>query len=144
MASEVWNMLKAQAISAVVVVGDKDNVIGDILQSDHAWVLADIGPGQYLALETTGGYAVQKTENPLYYIGWSFSSPAELKSYNDWVKEYNVRVGFRNLLNNEANEAFTAGNNAVYTKLVELRTAQETELNKLMAKIKALATPISY
>jgi outer membrane murein-binding lipoprotein Lpp len=153
MASEVWNMLKAQNISSVIVVGDVDVAITDILQSDHAWVVATVGAGDYLALETTGGYTVKKSEHPLYYRGWAFNSPADLKSHNDWVKEYNVRVGFRNQLNTEANKGLTLmyGNptdaakyKAVYDKLVELRTVQETTLNSLMSSINQLATPVSY
>jgi hypothetical protein len=153
MASEVWNMLKAQSISAVVVVGNKDAAITDILQSNHAWVLASVG--SWLALETTGGFAVKKTENPLYYRGWAFSSPADLKANNDLRKEYNVRVEFRNQLNTEANKAAALYNSstsptdaarykAIYDKLVELRTAQETTLNNLMANINKLAAPINY
>jgi outer membrane murein-binding lipoprotein Lpp len=155
MSSEVWNMLKAQNISAVVVVGNVDTAITDILQSDHAWVLATVAPGNYLALETTGGYVVKKSEHPLYYRGWAFSSPADLKSHNDMVKEYNIRVGFRNQINTEANKVaalYNASTNptdaakykAVYDKLVELRTAQETTLNNLMGSINKLATAISY
>jgi hypothetical protein len=142
MAAEVWNMLKAQKISAVVVVGSKDALISDILQSNHAWVLAAVGTNETLALETTGGYAVKRLENPFYYIGWTFSSPADLKSYNDYVKEHNIRVVLRNQLNNEATKAFNAGNDALYAKLVELRTTQETEINNLKAKIKAVATQL--
>jgi outer membrane murein-binding lipoprotein Lpp len=153
MASEVWNMLKAQNISAVIVVGNKDALISDILQCNHAWVLATVAPGEYLALETTGGYTVKKSENPLYYIGWSFNSPADLKANNDWRKEYNTRIVFRNQINNEANKVLVLHNNAtnqaeaekykaVYDKLLELRTSQETELNNLMANIKKLATPL--
>jgi outer membrane murein-binding lipoprotein Lpp len=142
MAEEVWNMLKAQNISAVVVVGNVSTLISDILQSDHAWVLATVAPGQYLALEATGGYAVDKSKYPLYYVGWYFNSPADLKSHNDMVKEYNVRVGFRNQLNNEATKAAAANNGVLFNKMVELRTAQETELNNLMAKIKKLAVPL--
>jgi outer membrane murein-binding lipoprotein Lpp len=142
MASEVWNMLKAQGINAVVVVGNKDAVINDILQSNHAWVLATVDNNELLALEATSGRVYKKTEKPYYYIGWSFKSPADLKSYNDWVKEYNTRVVFRNQLNTEANKAFSSGNDALYAKLVELRSAQETELNGIMARIKALATQI--
>jgi hypothetical protein len=144
MASEVWNMLKAQNISSVIVVGRVDVAITDILQSDHAWVMATVALGEYLALETTGGYAVKKSEHPYYYRGWSFSGPAELKSNNDWIKEYNIRVGFRNQLNSEANKAYSSGNNGLYTKLVELRTAQETALNSLMANISKLAVPVNY
>jgi hypothetical protein len=142
MASEVWNMLKAQNISSVIVVGKVDAGITDILQSDHAWVLAAVAPGDYLALETTGGYVVKKSEHPYYYRGWSFSSPADLKSNNDWIKEYNTRVGFRNQLNSEANKAIS--NPTLYNKLVELRTAQENTLNDLKAAISKLAVPVNY
>ena len=69
------------------------------------------------------------------------------------VKEYNTRVGFRNQINNEANKALVLHNNAatpaeadkyqtLYNKLTELRTAQETELTNIMAKIKKLNTPL--
>jgi hypothetical protein len=151
MASEVWNMLKAQDIASIIVVGNKDVAISDILQSNHAWVLAEVIPGKYLALETTGGYSVTASKNPLYYQGWSFDRPADLKSYGTLVQEYNVRVGIRNNINNEANAVADLHNNsssqtqadkykAVYDKLVELRTEQETILNNIMAQIKVLAT----
>ena len=153
MSAEVWNMLKAAGIPAVIVVGNKDTAIGDILLSNHAWVLAEVAAGQYLALETTAGFAVTASANILYYRGWSFSSPADLKSYNDLVKEYNVRVGFRNTINNEANKVIDLFNNssnqieadkyqAIINKLVELRTEQETILNDLMTKINGLAAVI--
>jgi cell division protein FtsB len=153
MAAEVWNMLKAVGISSIIVVGNIDTTISDILQSNHAWVLAEVTPGQYLALETTGGYAVSESENPLYYRGWAFDSPAELKSYNDYVKEYNTRVGFRNLLNTEVNEAISLYNDsstqaeadkwlALYDKLIELKNDQEVILDSLMAQINSLAAMI--
>jgi cell division protein FtsL len=154
MASEVWNMLKAQNISSVIVIGKVDVAITDILQSDHAWIMATVAPGQYLALETTGGYVVKKTEHPLYYQGWAFNSPADLKSHNDMVKEYNIRVGFRNTLNAEANKAAESLRTvsladlprykAVYDKLVELRTVQETTLGSLNASLNKLGTPVTY
>jgi outer membrane murein-binding lipoprotein Lpp len=153
MAAEVWNMLKAVGIDSIIAVGNIDTAISDILQSNHAWVLAEVAPGQYLALETTGGYVVSESENPLYYRGWSFDSPAELKSYNDYVKEYNIRVGFRNLLADEVNQAADLYNNssnqaeadkwlALYDKLVELKTDQEAVLDTLMAQINSLAAVI--
>jgi outer membrane murein-binding lipoprotein Lpp len=43
MSAEVWNMLKAQGIKAIIAVGNKDTAISDILQSNHAWVIADVG-----------------------------------------------------------------------------------------------------
>ena len=86
MASEVWSMLKAQGIDALIVVGSKDTPINDIILSDHAWLLAEIDGGQYLALETTGGYVVYEDENPLYYQGWYFDSPAALPIYKDLIR----------------------------------------------------------
>ena len=153
MASDVWNMLKAQGISSVIVVGSKDAAISDILQSDHAWVLAKVEGGKDLALETTGGYSVPASQNPLYYRGWAFDSPADLKANNDLRKEYNIRVGIRNNINDEANEVIDLYNNsttqaqadkykAVIDKLVELRTEQEAILNDIMTQINGLATVI--
>jgi len=154
MAAEVWNMLKAVGITAVIAVGNKDTAINDILQSNHAWVLAEVAPGQYLALETTGGVVVPRTQNVLYYRGWSFDSPADLKANNDLKKEYNLRVGFANLLVTEVNNAMTLYNNsadqteadkwmALYTKLLQLKNDQETELNRLISEISQLATPLT-
>ncbi len=153
MASEVWNMLKAQGINAVIVVGNKDAAIGDILQSKHAWVLAEVAPGEYLALETTGGYVVPESENALYYRGWSFDSPAKLKANNQLVREYNVRVGIINQIVAEANEVRDEHNQAtnqptadklkaVYDKLIELIEQQEAEMNNLLAEINGLATEL--
>jgi hypothetical protein len=154
MAAEVWNMLKAVGIPAIIAIGNKDTAVNDILQSNHAWVLAEVSPGQYLALETTGGFTVTASANILYYRGWSFDSPADLTANNDLRKEYNVRVGFTNLLVTEVNNAMTLYNNssdqteadkwmALYTKLLQLKNAQETELIRLMSEISQLATPLT-
>ncbi len=153
MASEVWNMLKAQGIKAVIVVGNKDTAISNILQSDHAWVLAEVNPGEYLALEATGGYVVPRSKNALYYRGWSFDSPVALKSHNELVREYNTRVGIRNQIaaednkvieeNNKATDPATAERlEAVHNKLVELIQQQEAALNNVMSEINKLATPL--
>jgi outer membrane murein-binding lipoprotein Lpp len=153
MASEVWNMLKAQGIKAVIVVGNKDATISNILQSDHAWVLAEVAPGEYLALETTGGYVVPRSQNSRYYRGWSFDSPVALKAHNELVREYNTRVGIRNQIaaednkviaeHNKATDPTTAGKlEAVHNKLVELIQQQEAALNSVMSEINKLATPL--
>ncbi|MFC1941664.1 hypothetical protein ACFLWU_00405 [Chloroflexota bacterium] len=151
MASDVWNMLKAQAINALIVVGNTDTAIGDILQSNHGWVLAEVAPGEYLALETTAGYTVPASQNALYYQGWYFNSPGDLKTYNRLFDEYNVRVDMRNQLAAEANEVREEHNRAtsqaevdkleaVHDKLAELIEAQEAEMNSIHAEIDKLAT----
>jgi hypothetical protein len=40
-------------------------------------------------LEATGGYSVQKTDNPLYYQGTSFYNPKQLKNYIQLVRQLN-------------------------------------------------------
>ena len=86
MASDIWDMLKAQGINAKINVGNVNKDITDIKDADHAWVLAEIAPNSYLALEATGGYSVQKADNPRYYYGWSFDNPKELKDALDKLK----------------------------------------------------------
>jgi uncharacterized protein YoxC len=153
MASEVWNMFKAQGIDAIIVVGNKDTAITDIIQSNHAWVLAEVAPGEYLALETTGGFVVPKSENALYYRGWYFDSPADLKSYNQLVREYNIRVGIRNEIaaedgevvdeHNQATSQSTADKlKAVHDKLMELIEQQEADLNNIKSEIERLAAQL--
>jgi len=154
MASEVWSMLKAQGIDALILVGSKDTPINDIILSDHAWLLAEIDGGQYLALETTGGYVVYEDENPLYYQGWYFDSPADMKSYNELVKEYNVRVDIINQLieedqqvvdehNQSTNPTEAAKLLAVHNMLEELILAQEADLLAIEDTISSLATRCS-
>ena len=92
MALDVWNMLKAQGIDALIQIGNVKTPAKDITEIDHAWVLAETSPGHYLALETTGGYTVWEKDNPLYYRGWSFDNPREYKRFVELRQEYNIRV----------------------------------------------------
>ncbi len=96
MAAEIWNMLKTFDINSIMVVGSVDHSVTDILQSTHAWLLAEVEPNTYLAVECTGGYTVTQASNPLYYQGWYYSTPETLKQYFDDVKEYNTRVSMIN------------------------------------------------
>jgi hypothetical protein len=79
MACDVWNMVKTKGIQAVIKVGCLDRDVTALHEANHAWVLAEITPGQWLALETTSGRVVYETENPRYYRGWSFENPRQFK-----------------------------------------------------------------
>jgi len=92
MALDVWNMLKAQEIDALIQIGNVETGAEDISEVNHAWVLAETSPGHYLALETTGGYAVWRKDAPLYYEGWSFDNPREYKRFEELSYEYNIPV----------------------------------------------------
>jgi len=171
MAMDVWNMLKTHEIDAVIAVGNKDTAISDIVQCNHAWVLAEVSPGENLALETTGGFVVPKSENELYYKGWSFATPSDFKKYNRLFEEYNVRVDIRNKLASEINAAAEEYNAAVdewnekyagdssstgaqvhnarmeeiekkQDLLTEITREQEAEMNGIMFEINGLAAEI--
>ena len=121
MAAEVWNMLKAQGINALITVGNLDRPITDITKCTHSWVLAEIGPGEYLALETTGGVVKTRGTNPEYYRGWTFDTPADEKDWQRLAREYNIRVEIVNDIISEANKADIEYNSAVniYNLLAE-------------------------
>ncbi len=86
MASDVWNMVRTKGINAKIRIGDVENDISSVLQSDHAWVVAEVSPGKWLALETTGGYVVYGNQNKRYYQGHAFSNPKQLKQYSELLK----------------------------------------------------------
>jgi CheY-like chemotaxis protein len=81
MAKDVWNMVKTRGINAVIEVGNVKQNITTIQDVNHAWVLAEVGPMQWLAVETTGGFVVTKDENSRYYAGMQFDTPVDLKQY---------------------------------------------------------------
>lgn len=91
MALDVWNMLKAQGIDALIQIGNTETGAKDITEADHAWVLAETSPGHYLALETTAGYLVWREDNPLYYKGWSFDNPREYKRFVELKQKFDIR-----------------------------------------------------
>ncbi len=94
MAQDVWNMLKAQGINAVIVVGSVDRDIENIGESEHAWCLAEVSPGEYLALEPTLGFTVKKEDNPRYYHGWRFNSPRDYRRLVELTVQYDYQSAF--------------------------------------------------
>jgi hypothetical protein len=126
MAQDIWNMLKTQNINARIQIGSTKAVVKDIQDSDHAWVLAEIGPGSYLALETTGGFTVTEKENPLYYQGWSFKNPKDFKDYITLLNEYILRTGIINDMVARYNQAGKdlAQANSVYSQMVATFNSQ--------------------
>ena len=150
MAAEIWNMLKTLGIKSIMVVGNIDTPSTDILQSNHAWLLAEVEPNTYLAVECTGGYTVTKAENPNYYQGWYYSTPETLKQYFDDVKEYNTRVDMANQVIAEDQTIVAQYNSngspsllAVHNELTKLLDTWKADLDQLMVKINTAATPLT-
>lgn len=92
MAQDVWNIVDTQGLRAVLVAGNITDPGAGWKEYDHAWVLVEAAPRQWVALETTGGYLVYKNNNPLYYRGFFFANPKDLKTNMDLDRDYNNEV----------------------------------------------------
>jgi len=113
MAQDVWDMLKAKGINAQIQIGNIDMSSPITLKDvNHAWVMAEIEPGSYLAVETTGGYIVYGETNPNYYKGFSFKDPKNYRTFTELYKtyqfqqaDYNNEIEYYNRLVNIYNNA---------------------------------------
>ena len=82
MAKDVWNIIKTRGINAVIEVGNVRKNVTGMDDVDHAWVLAEVAPMRWIAVETTSGTVVTRDENPRYFTGLQFNDPAGLKEYS--------------------------------------------------------------
>ncbi|MDO8567418.1 MAG: hypothetical protein Q7R57_01735 [Dehalococcoidales bacterium] len=149
MSQDVWNMLKAQNINARIQIGSTKVALKDIQDSDHAWVLAEIAPAKYLALETTGGFAVTQAENPFYFQGWAFKSPKDYKDYVTLLNEYIWRQNLVNDMSKRYNQMVTTYNSQYggrppldvqgkMSQALDEINLQKAALPGLLTKMKAL------
>ena len=87
MSQDVWDMVETQGITAIIKVGNVNQNVNTIHEADHAWVLAEVSPNEWIAMETTAGYLVCSDpsicaiNNPRYYTGWNFNTPKDLQDY---------------------------------------------------------------
>jgi hypothetical protein len=149
MAAELWNMLQTFGIDSIMVVGAVDVSITDILQSNHAWLLAEVEPETYLAVECTAGVTRNADQYPLYYRGWYYSNPETLKHYFDQVKEYNTRVAMINDVVAADQEAVALYNQnhspsqlAIHEELSALIGSWRDYMDQLLLNINTAATPL--
>jgi len=141
MALDVWNLLKAQGINALIQIGNVETGAKDITEADHVWVLAETSPGDYLALETTGGYAVWGNANPLYYRGWSFDNPREYKRFEELRREWVIRYDiFLQLIKAQLaimKDIITEKEDG-FNRLNELIDNQQGELENIVSEMRGL------
>jgi len=103
----------------------------------HAWILAEVSPASWLAIECTGGYVVYSEENENYYQGLTFSNPKNYRSfldlYSDWKKgtiDYeNERLYYNKLI--------ATYNNASYSDQVAMKSSVEIAEDRLREKEQA-------
>jgi hypothetical protein len=79
MAEDVWSIVEMNGIPAKIAAGDVQNPNVTVYKYNHAWVLAEYAPGEWMAMETTGGFLVP--HDPAYYRGIFFANMADFKSY---------------------------------------------------------------
>ena len=85
MSEDLWGVLTERGINATMYVGNIHENITSIRDANHAWVMAQVAPDTYVAIETTGGFLVCpdprfcSQDNPRYYRGFVFASPEDLE-----------------------------------------------------------------
>lgn len=89
MAQDVWNIVETRGMRAVLVGGNIQDPDAGWKDYNHAWVIVEAAPRQWVALETTGGFLVFKKDNPNYYRGTFFANPKDLKTDMDLRHDYN-------------------------------------------------------
>lgn len=135
MASDVWNQLKTEGINAEIGIGRIDQGTYKLTESNHAWVLAEIEPNKWLALETTGGYVVYAYDNPRYYGGWSLYNPQKLKQYTSLISQYNDDLEKYQYEVDKYNRMVEQYNNADY--LSRLNMKDDLDAEKLLLEQRA-------
>ncbi len=86
MAVDIWNMLLAQNIKSVIMIGNLENKNGIFSEANHAWLVVYNYEGKYAILEPTNGEViyginVDGTYNSKidpYYSGWAYKKPSDL------------------------------------------------------------------
>lgn len=119
MAIDVWNQLMTNGIEAKIMGGTLHESITAwnfrqlAMESNHAWVVATIGPKEKVAVETTSGTVIKPgmKEYASYFKGIEFDSPAQVKRFellrrkmNDvcrdahqMIQDWNQNVGGKRL-----------------------------------------------
>ncbi|MCX5849391.1 MAG: hypothetical protein NTW65_08065 [Deltaproteobacteria bacterium] len=114
MADDVWNQMKKYGIEAKIMGGNIQENITTwnyrqlALESNHAWVVAKLGPTEKVAIETTAGTVITpEMENAsVYFKGIEFDNPDQIKRFerlrikmnevcrdaNNLVKDWNENV----------------------------------------------------
>lgn len=93
MAKDVWNILRTKGFRAKLAGGNVDkNVMKStdtyLMEASHAWVMAELAPGDWMAMECTGGYLVPRDRNPLYYTSAIFfNDPTDMGNFVDTLKQ---------------------------------------------------------
>jgi len=137
MAQDVWNMLKTKGINSKLVLGNIDH-FGPLTLDDvnHVWLIAEVSPEEWLAIETTGGFIVYSEDNDQYYKGYFFSNPKNYRDFLDLYNDYNFQYADYENERQYYNQLVEIYNNANYYEQIQLESALIVTKNNLEIKEK--------
>lgn len=150
-AAGVWYELMQKGINAKIRVGSKD--IGSIDRADHAWVMAEVSQGKWLAIEPQQG-VVYPNPGSFYYRGYDFSADGPAREYNrvvrsqeDALKKYNDAVKVSDNTAASYNNGDWGAKTALLPilnqqrELVDMRLAEVQKMEHRISEIRQRATP---
>jgi hypothetical protein len=105
---------------------------------NHAWVLAEVYPGSWLAIECTAGYTVYMDENENYYQGLTFSNPRNYRSFLSLYRDWKAKSLDYENERQYYNELIRSYNNASASKQTSMESGIKVAQRELYEKEKAL------
>ena len=137
MAQDVWNILRTEGINSKIVVGNVNETGNLTIENcDHVWLLAEVSPNEWIAVETTNGEVVYKEDNENYYEGFLFSNP---KNYREFIKlygDYNYQLADCENEKEYYNYLVDIYNDGDYYERLQLKSALDITKNNLEIKEK--------
>lgn len=104
---------------------------------NHAWVLAEVSPGSWLAIECTGGYIVYIDENEKYYQGLTFSNPKNYRSFLSLYRNWKIKALDYEAERSYYNELIKPYNNASPSEQIAMISGIEVAQRTLSEKEQA-------
>jgi hypothetical protein len=104
---------------------------------NHAWVLAEVSPGSWLAIECTGGYIVYNDEKEDYYQGLTFSNPRNYRSFLSLYRDWKIKALDYEKERSYYNELIIPYNNASKSEQAAMKSGIEVSERTLSEKEQA-------
>jgi hypothetical protein len=108
----VWDMVTAKGLPAKLQIGNVHQNIASPSDIDHAWVMAAVSPGNWLALDPVAQKVVYRQQNERYYSGYAFPAPDELNVSLSLLGEYQAAAVRRQQAVDDYNQTMAQWNAA--------------------------------
>lgn len=105
MAIDLWNQCKVKGFKGYIVIGSLDKRFPQENEFNHAWVVIEPYPNQFIALDATSGTV--DLENERYYNGYYFLNPKGIKDYQDLSDKYQNQILYYDIVIKRYNEVYS-------------------------------------